>query len=98
MAQFSYCKICICTEFCIKINHNIWSIQNFFSLYSFHPILGNFRTNTFFSRRRRLRAGSSVWQGGRVIYVTNLNADGPGSLQDALNQTGRRYILFKVVV
>lgn len=33
---------------------------------------------------------------GRVVYVTNLNANGPGSLQDALNQTGRRYILFKV--
>ena len=41
-------------------------------------------------------AGSSGGRGGRVIYVTNLNADGPGSLQDALNQTGRRYILFKV--
>lgn len=35
-------------------------------------------------------------RGGRVIYVTNLNADGPGSLQAALNETGKRYILFKV--
>lgn len=35
-------------------------------------------------------------RGGKVIYVTNLNASGPGSLQEALNETGKRYILFKV--
>lgn len=35
-------------------------------------------------------------RGGRVIYVTNLNASGPGSFQDAVSQTGRRYVLFKV--
>ncbi len=35
-------------------------------------------------------------RGGRVVYVTNLNADGPGSLQAAINETGIRYILFKV--
>ncbi|MBK8516693.1 MAG: hypothetical protein IPL55_10550 [Saprospiraceae bacterium] len=33
---------------------------------------------------------------GRVIYVTNLNVSGAGSLQAALNETGKRYILFKV--
>ncbi|MFH0980055.1 MAG: hypothetical protein V2A79_00765, partial [Planctomycetota bacterium] len=33
---------------------------------------------------------------GRVIYVTNLNADGEGSLQWALDEPGPRYILFKV--
>ncbi len=41
-------------------------------------------------------ATASGGRGGRVIYVTNLNADGPGSLQAALNENGPRYILFKV--
>jgi hypothetical protein len=31
-----------------------------------------------------------------VIYVTNLNATGPGSLQAALDTPGPRYVLFKV--
>ncbi|MEX0580927.1 MAG: Ig-like domain-containing protein [Mycobacterium sp.] len=33
---------------------------------------------------------------GSVIYVTNLNAAGPGSLQWAIDQPGARYVLFKV--
>lgn len=35
-------------------------------------------------------------RGGRVIKVTTLNRTGPGSLQDALNQTGPRIIVFAV--
>jgi pectate lyase len=35
-------------------------------------------------------------RGGRVIYVTTLAAEGPGSLSAALAADGPRYILFKV--
>ena len=35
-------------------------------------------------------------RGGIVVYVTNLNATGPGSLNAALSMTAPRYILFKV--
>lgn len=41
-------------------------------------------------------ASATGGRGGKVIYVTNLNPDGPGSLQDALNDPDPRYILFKV--
>jgi hypothetical protein len=41
-------------------------------------------------------AASSGGRGGQVIYVTNLNTDGPGSFQAALDTPGPRYILFKV--
>ncbi len=35
-------------------------------------------------------------RGGKVIYVTNLDDDGPGSLRDALKKKGTQTILFKV--
>jgi pectate lyase len=41
-------------------------------------------------------AFASGGRGGQVIYVTNLNLSGPGSLQAAINTPGPKYILFKV--
>lgn len=35
-------------------------------------------------------------RGGSVVYVTNTNAAGPGSLQWAIDQPGAKYVLFKV--
>lgn len=35
-------------------------------------------------------------RGGKVVFVTNLNPSGPGSLSEALSTPGPRYILFKV--
>lgn len=35
-------------------------------------------------------------RGGQVLYVTNLNCSGAGSLNDALSKPGPKYILFKV--
>lgn len=35
-------------------------------------------------------------RGGKVIYVTNTNSDGPGSFAEAINTKGPRIVLFKV--
>ena len=35
-------------------------------------------------------------RGGRIIRVVNLNADGPGSFKWAVEQPGRRIVVFEV--
>ena len=35
-------------------------------------------------------------QGGAIVRVTNLNADGPGSFKAAIERKGRRIVVFEV--
>ena len=41
-------------------------------------------------------ASTTGGRGGQIIFVTNLNCGGPGSLNEALQTPGPKYILFKV--
>ncbi|MCE5185954.1 MAG: hypothetical protein LLF76_07495 [Planctomycetaceae bacterium] len=43
-----------------------------------------------------LGAMTTGGRGGKVIYVTNTNTDGPGSFAEAVNTKGARVVLFKV--
>ena len=63
------------------------------------PVVGPFDPSarlTAFPGAECFGAYATGGRGGSVIYVTNLNPDGPGSLQWAIDQPGAKYILFKV--
>lgn len=57
---------------------------------------GTSGTLTAFPGAEGFGAYATGGRDGRVIYVTTLDADGPGSLQWAIDQPGAKYILFKV--
>ncbi len=69
------------------------------------PNTGAPRANVFVARTQALRAfpGAEGFgalatggRGGRVVFVTNTNAEGAGSLQAAMEASGPRYVLFRV--
>lgn len=74
----------------MKLRHHVPLL-----LLAFLPSLSA-RAQPAFPGAEGFGAQASGGRGGQVIYVTNLNAGGPGSFQAALDTPGPRYILFKV--
>jgi len=54
------------------------------------------RTLRAFPGAEGFGAAATGGRGGRVVFVTNLNTSGPGSLLAAVQATGPRYVLFRV--
>lgn len=69
------------------------------TLFSLLCFFGNFQLHAqipAFPGAEGFGASTTGGRGGQVIYVTNLNCAGPGSLNEALATPGNKYILFAV--